>query len=353
MIEVKNLTKNYGDVVAVNDISFTVEAGKIYGFLGPNGAGKSTTMNIITGCLSASSGTVTVDGHDIFDDPIGAKKCIGYLPEIPPLYTDMTPLEFLTFVGRAKGLKKQELSSAVVSVMEKTDIFDVRSRLIKNLSKGYKQRVGIAQAILGNPKVIILDEPTVGLDPIQIVEIRSLIRELSKEHTVILSSHILPEVSEICDEILIISNGKLVASDTAENLIKKFNPETVTELVISGDVEACANALAAIDEISKIEIDDAAEDGTVKLFLHIPSNEDIRQKVAEKIVESGARMLSMNTVKASLEDIFLEVTSENIGVLTREAETAEQSAEESTENGTEETAEACTEENEEKEDEEA
>lgn len=320
MIEVKNLTKKYSENVAVNNLSFTVEDGRVYGFLGPNGAGKSTTMNIITGCLAATSGQVLIDGHDIFEDPIEAKKSIGYLPEIPPLYPDMTPLEFLTFVGRAKGIKKAELTPALAYVMEKTDISDVKNKLIKNLSKGYKQRVGIAQAILGNPKVIILDEPTVGLDPLQIVEIRSLIRELSREHTVILSSHILPEVSEICNEILIISNGTLVASDTAENLVKKFNPSTVIELLVKADAEAAANALAQIDEISKIEVDDSAEDGTVKLFLHTDGKADIREQVAEILMNTGALMLSMSVAKASLEDIFLEVTSENIGTLTATAE---------------------------------
>lgn len=314
MIEVRNLTRKYGDHTAVNSISFKIEDGRIYGFLGPNGAGKSTTMNIITGCLAATSGDVLVNGLDIFEEPVKAKKCIGYLPEIPPLYPDMTPLEFLKFVGRAKGMKKTELSEAINVVMEKAGISDVSNKLIKNLSKGYKQRVGIAQAILGNPQVVILDEPTVGLDPKQIVEIRNLIRELGENHTVILSSHILPEVSEVCDEIIIISNGEIVASDTAENLINKFNPSTITEVVIKGDPDAAANAVACLDEVKEVEIDDSSSDGTAKLV--ITSDEDIREKLAETFMNNGVLAISMNLSKASLEDIFLEVTSENLHMLT-------------------------------------
>ena len=314
MIEVRNLTRKYGDHTAVNSISFKIEDGRIYGFLGPNGAGKSTTMNIITGCLAATSGDVLVNGLDIFEEPVKAKKCIGYLPEIPPLYPDMTPLEFLKFVGRAKGMKKTELSEAINVVMEKTGISDVSNKLIKNLSKGYKQRVGIAQAILGNPQVVILDEPTVGLDPKQIVEIRNLIRELGENHTVILSSHILPEVSEVCDEIIIISNGEIVASDTAENLINKFNPSTITEVVIKGDPDVAANAVAELDEVKEVEIDDSSSDGTAKLV--ITSDEDIREKLAETFMNNGVLAISMNLSKASLEDIFLEVTSENLHMLT-------------------------------------
>ena len=314
MIEVRNLTRKYGDHTAVNSISFKIEDGRIYGFLGPNGAGKSTTMNIITGCLAATSGDVLVNGLDIFKEPVKAKKCIGYLPEIPPLYPDMTPLEFLKFVGRAKGMKKTELSEAINVVMKKTGISNVSNKLIKNLSKGYKQRVGIAQAILGNPQVVILDEPTVGLDPKQIVEIRNLIRELGKNHPVILSSHILPEVSEVCDEIIIISNGEIVASDTAENLINKFNPSTITEVVIKGDPDAAANAVACLDEVKEVEIDDSSSDGTAKLV--ITSDEDIREKLAETFMNNGVLAISMNLSKASLEDIFLEVTSENLHMLT-------------------------------------
>ena len=314
MIEVQNLTRKYGDHTAVNSISFTIEDGRIYGFLGPNGAGKSTTMNIITGCLAATTGTVRVNGFDIFEEPIKAKKCIGYLPEMPPLYPDMTPVEFLKFVGSAKGMNKAELAAAIPVVMNKTGISDVANKLIKNLSKGYKQRVGIAQAILGNPQIVILDEPTVGLDPKQIVEIRNLIKELGESHTVILSSHILPEVSEVCDEIIIIANGEIVASDTAENLISQFNPSTITEVVIKGDADKAANAVAELDEVTEVEIDDSAADGSAKLV--ITSGDDIREKLAGVFMNNGILAISMNLSKASLEDIFLEVTSENLHMIT-------------------------------------
>ena len=220
MITVEHLTKCYGDFLAVDDLSFEIDEGHVYGFLGPNGAGKSTTMNIMTGCLSATAGHVRIDGHDIFDEADKAKKLIGYLPEQPPLYMSETPEEYLRFVGRAKGLKKGELERQVEEVIRQTKLEDVRRRLISKLSKGYKQRVGIAQALLGNPKVIILDEPTVGLDPIQIIEIRDLIRQLGQTHTVILSSHILSEVQAICDQIMIIARGKLVAFDEPQNLEK-------------------------------------------------------------------------------------------------------------------------------------
>ena len=219
MISVKHLTKYYGDHLAVDDISFDITEGHVYGFLGPNGAGKSTTMNIMTGCLSATSGSVLIDGHDIFEEPNAAKRCIGYLPEHPPLYVNESPLEYLTFVGEAKGLRGEELTRQVIQVLEKTGIADVQHRRIAALSKGYKQRVGIAQALLGNPKVIILDEPTVGLDPIQIMEIRDLIKNLGKTHTVIFSSHILSEVQAICDQIVMIAGGKLVAFGKPEELL--------------------------------------------------------------------------------------------------------------------------------------
>ena len=222
MIQVNKLTKRYGDHIAVNDLSFTVQDGRIYGFLGPNGAGKSTTMNIITGCLAATSGDVFISGYDIIDSPQEAKRLIGYLPEIPPLYPDRTPAEFLRFVAEAKHVPANEIGKQICEVMEKTKITDVSNRLIANLSKGYRQRVGIAQALLGNPEYIILDEPTVGLDPLQIIEIRELILSLRKEHTVILSSHILSEVQAVCDDVLMISSGSVIACDTIENLKKSI-----------------------------------------------------------------------------------------------------------------------------------
>ena len=220
MITVEHLTKCYGDFLAVDDLSFEIEEGHVYGFLGPNGAGKSTTMNIITGCLSATSGRVRIDGHDIFEEPGAAKRLIGYLPEQPPLYLNETPVEYLRFVGEAKGLRGKELEAQIGEVIEQTRLEGVRGRCISALSKGYRQRVGIAQALLGSPRVIILDEPTVGLDPLQIIEIRELIRQLGQTHTVLFSSHILSEVQTICDQIVMIAKGKLVAFDTAENLEK-------------------------------------------------------------------------------------------------------------------------------------
>lgn len=232
MISVEHLTKYYGDFMAVEDLSFEIDEGHVYGFLGPNGAGKSTTMNIMTGCLSATEGHVRIDGYDIFEEPEKAKKLIGYLPEQPPLYMNETPLEYLKFVGEAKGLKGQELYEQIAEVVELTKIEHVKNRLISKLSKGYKQRVGIAQALLGNPRVIILDEPTVGLDPLQIIEIRDLIKSLGETHTVILSSHILSEVQAICEKILIISKGKLVAFDEPENLAKLTSKESLEEAFI-------------------------------------------------------------------------------------------------------------------------
>lgn len=229
LIKVKNLSKNYGPVPAVKDISFTVKKGYIYGFLGPNGAGKSTTMNMICGCLATTDGEITVNGRDIIDDSVEAKRSIGYLPEIPPLYTDMTPYEYLEFVGMAKGLRKEALYDEMEFVMDKTGITEVADRLIKNLSKGYRQRVGIAQAIMGDPDIIILDEPTVGLDPIQIIEIRNLIKELGETHTVILSSHILQEIEAVCDRVIMISKGRIVADDTLEALTKD---ETLEEAFV-------------------------------------------------------------------------------------------------------------------------
>jgi len=220
MVKIDHVTKKYGDFTAVNDISFTVESGHVYGFLGPNGAGKSTTMNIITGCLAASSGEVSIDGFDIYEKPIDAKKCVGYLPEQPPLYQDQTPMEYLSFVGEAKGLKGADLALAVNNAIDETGIFEVKNKLIKQLSKGYKQRVGIAQALLGDPKLIILDEPTVGLDPIQIIEIRDLIKNLGKNHTVILSSHILSEIQSCCDRVIVINKGEILFNGPIKNLLK-------------------------------------------------------------------------------------------------------------------------------------
>lgn len=255
MIEVKHLCRKYGEHRAVDDLSFTIENGYVYGFLGPNGAGKSTTMNMITGCLAATSGQILIDGYDIFEDAQEAKKRIGYLPEIPPLYQDMTVREFLNFVAKAKGVPKQALGEQLFSVVSLAGLEEVEERLIKNLSKGYKQRVGIAQALLANPEIIILDEPTVGLDPKQIIEVRDLIRELGKDHTVILSSHILSEVRSVCDQILIISKGKLVANDTPENLEKLYAPKSFEEifLELTGEEAEIAEEADALELLRRIK----------------------------------------------------------------------------------------------------
>jgi len=312
LIEVKNLTKKYGDNTAVKDLSFTVEKGKIYGFLGPNGAGKSTTMNIITGCLAATSGQVLINGHDIFEEPREAKKYIGYLPELPPLYPDMTPFEYLTFVAEAKGVSRDLIGNEVARVMEATQLIDVADRLIKNLSKGYKQRVGIAQAMLGMPEIIILDEPTVGLDPLQIIEIRGLIKSLGKDHTVILSSHILSEVSAVCDYVMIIAHGKLVASDEIENLSKYLSGNSIMTLVARGDKDKIANSLTSIGSLTvKSIVKSEKEDEDVYEYLiESQSDTDIREKVFRKIVDIGCTILNMDTKTLGLEEVFLKLTDE-------------------------------------------
>ena len=253
MIEVKNLTKRFGDHLAVDNLSFTVEKGQIYGFLGPNGAGKSTTMNIMTGYLGATSGQVIIDGHDILEEPEEAKACIGFLPELPPLYVDMTVLEYMKFAAELKKLPKEKRWDDIEEAMETAGILDVADRLIKNLSKGYRQRVGLAQALLGMPPIIILDEPTVGLDPKQIIEIRDVIKNLGREHTVILSSHILSEISAVCDHILIISHGKLVASDTPDNLGHLLTGKETLHLKVKGkiaDVEAALKTISGVQQVT-------------------------------------------------------------------------------------------------------
>ena len=311
MISVKHLTKCYGEFTAVDDLSFEIDEGHVYGFLGPNGAGKSTTMNIITGCLSATSGQVTIDGHDIFEEPKEAKSAIGYLPEIPPLYTNETPEEYLKFVAEAKGLKGKEMDRQIEGVISQTRIQNVRKRLISKLSKGYRQRVGIAQALLGNPKVIILDEPTVGLDPIQIIEIRDLIKSLKKKHTVILSSHILSEVSAVCDYVLIISHGKLVASDTPDNLGKLAQGSNNLSLLIKGDKDKIRILLGEIEGIKEIAINAAKDQEGWEVKLSTEENTDIREEVFFKMAEHHYPILEMQSKKVSLEEIFLELTEDD------------------------------------------
>ena len=309
MIEVKNLTKFYGDHKAVDNISFSVKDGTVCGFCGPNGAGKSTTMNIMTGCLSATDGTVTIGGHDIFEEPMEAKKLIGYLPEQPPLYLEETPREYLRFIAGAKKVPREKVKGEIERVMEETQILDVADRLIKNLSKGYKQRVGIAQTLLGNPKVIILDEPTVGLDPIQVVEIRDLIRNLGKRHTVILSSHILSEVQQMCDEIIIIAKGKLIACDTAENLEKLLQPKVTLEVLTDATREESGAVLGQIAGIESAQY--AQEDSLLLIRLTtVPEKElEIRKLLSRKFAAIDRAVLRNDKLKANLEEIFIELTS--------------------------------------------
>jgi len=307
LIEVKHLTKIYGDHTAVDDMSFTITPGKIYGLLGPNGAGKSTTMNMVTGCLAATSGTVLINGHDIYQDPIAAKRCIGYLPEIPPLYTDMTPYEYLSFVAEAKGVDGERAVRQVKEVMELTQIEEMRDRLIKNLSKGYRQRVGIAQAMLGDPDIIILDEPTVGLDPKQIIEIRELIRMLGESKTVILSSHILAEISAVCDHVLIISHGKLVADDTIENLESQVAGTNNLHLSVRGELNAVTEVLSGMEGILSCEQMPAAA-GLLELKLKVSKEHDLRDDIFFAMAERKIPVLTMELEELTLEDIFLSLT---------------------------------------------
>ena len=309
LIEVSHLTKRYGSHTAVKDLSFTIEKGVIYGFLGPNGAGKSTTMNILTGCLGASEGEVKIGGHSIVEEPEKAKRLIGYLPELPPLYPDMTPAEYLMFVASAKGIGGKEREQQVRAAMEKTKITDVRHRMIRNLSKGYKQRVGIAQALIGNPEVIILDEPTVGLDPAQIIEIRELIRELGRDHTMILSSHILSEVQAVCDSIMIISHGELVASDTPENLTTLFAGRTTCDLLVRADEAQAREVLAQVEGVESVQCA-PGEEGTVKVTVTPADETDLRETLFYAFAEARKPILEMTHKRASLEDVFLELTQE-------------------------------------------
>lgn len=307
MIEVKNLVKKYGDHMAIDHLNFTIEKGRVYGFLGPNGAGKSTTMNIMTGYLGATEGEVLIDGHDILKEPEEAKKHIGYLPEIPPLYLEMRVEEYLTFVAELKGIAKKQRKQVVREAMQMAKLEEVSGRLIRNLSKGYRQRVGLAQAILGFPEIIILDEPTVGLDPKQIIEIRELIRDLAKKHTVILSSHILAEVREVCDYILIISKGKLVASDTPDRLEAQMSGAETVEILARADADLVREILREIVQIRNAEIQERA-DGTCLAKITAEEGADIRETVFFAFAKRQCPLLSLHTSKISLEDVFLELT---------------------------------------------
>ncbi len=311
MIEVKNLTKKYGANTAVRDLSFTIENGKIYGLLGPNGAGKSTTMNIITGCLAATSGTVLIDGHDIFEDPLEAKKRIGYLPEQPPLYGEMTPSEYLSFVAEAKGVPFDKRRRQIKEVMKLTGIEDVSGRLIMNLSKGYKQRVGIAQALIGEPDTIILDEPTVGLDPQQIIEMRQLIRDLGQNQTVIISSHILAEISAVCDHVLIISRGRLLTDSSLEELeAEAMKANGITLKVRAGEDKV----RKVLESVSIAEMSDMSyENGVTSVTVRAPEGKDIRDELFFAFADSRIPLLEMVEKESSLEDIFLSLVGREIG----------------------------------------
>ena len=337
MIEVNNLVKRYGDHTAVDHLSFKIEKGKIYGFLGPNGAGKSTTMNMITGYIASTEGTVRIDGHDILEEPEAAKKCIGYLPEQPPLYFDMTVLEYMKFVADLKKIPKDKKATMIEEVMDMVKISDMRNRLIKNLSKGYRQRVGLAEAIMGYPEVIILDEPTVGLDPKQIIEIRTLIKDLKKKHTVILSSHILSEVSAVCDYVLIISHGKLVASDTPENLGKLAEGSNTLEMLIKGEKSQIKQALESIEGVNSVTIEKDEKQNLWSVKVSTEENNDIREKVFYKMSDINSPIYEMKSKKVSLEEIFLELTASEKPASASEDDTDQKSSE------SQETAEAKTE----------
>lgn len=308
MIEVNNLVKRYGDQLAVDHISFQIEKGKIYGFLGPNGAGKSTTMNIITGYIASTEGTVVINGHDILEEPEEAKKCIGYLPEQPPVYMDMTVLEYLKFAADLKKIPKEEKEKMIGDIMERVKITDMKNRLIKNLSKGYRQRVGLAQALLGYPEVIILDEPTVGLDPKQIIEIRSLIRDLKEKHTVILSSHILSEVSAVCDYVMIISKGRLVASDTPENLSSLAAGSNSLHLAVKGGKDRIEEAIRETGNVRELKMEFDRTQSIWNVDVSMEDDTDIREELFYRMAEIRCPILEMELRRVSLEEIFLELT---------------------------------------------
>lgn len=327
MIEVQNLTKQYGSKKAVDDLSFTINDGEILGFLGPNGAGKSTTMNMLTGYISSTSGKALINGIDILDDPIAAKKNIGYLPEIPPLYLDMTVKDYLNFIYDLKKCKlprKSHLEDVCSLVM----INDVYNRIIRNLSKGYKQRVGLAQALIGNPPILILDEPTVGLDPKQIIEIRTLIKKLGKKHTVILSSHILPEIQAVCDRIIIINGGKIAADDTTENLTKNISSDHRVIARIDGPREEILKMIKGINGVVSVVADMEREKGIFDYEIEAREDTDIRRELFKRVAARNWVILGLKTSEMTLEDIFLKITmGDNVVIKTKKKETALEAAE--------------------------
>ncbi len=311
MIEVQNLTKYYGSVVGVKDLSFTVQKGEIVGFLGPNGAGKSTTMNIITGYIPPTEGTVKVCGYDIMEEPIEVKKRIGYLPELPPLYFDMTVTDYLNFVSELKKANKKTRESQISDIMEMVGITEVKERLIKNLSKGYKQRVGLAQALIGKPEVLVLDEPTIGLDPKQIIEIRKLIKALGKEHTVILSSHILSEVSAICERIIIIHKGEIAAVDTPDNLSKNFGKITKIQTTISGPKNPVLGYIKEIYGVKYVNSIGEKEKDVVTYVIESDKDVDVRRPLFFAMAKAGYPIIELKSMGMTLEEVFLQVVTED------------------------------------------
>lgn len=309
MIEAKDLVKRYGPHTAVDHATFKIARGEIVGFLGPNGAGKTTTMNMLTGYLSSTEGTVTVDGMNILEHPLEVKRRIGYLPENPPLYPEMTAREYLQFAGEIKKVPRQELARRIDEVMQTVGITDVAGRLVKNLSKGYKQRVGLAQAMIGKPDILILDEPTAGLDPKQILEIRQLIKELGKTHTVILSSHILPEVSAVCKRILIINQGKIVADDMPENLAKRLLGGSHLLLRIDGTPQQVEAALQKVLDVKNLSFKESQEEGTVEVVVESDRDKDIRRNISKALGFAGLPILMMRSLDMTLEEIFLHLTT--------------------------------------------
>lgn len=308
MIEVKNLTKVYGQHRAVDNISFTVNDGEILGFLGPNGAGKTTTMNMMTGFISSTSGTVTINGHDILDDPVEAKKQLGYLPDVPPVYGDMRVNEYLEFVCDIKRVKKSQRAAMLDDIAETVGISDVRNRIVKNLSKGYRQRVGLAQALVGYPSVLILDEPTVGLDPKQIIEMREVIRRLGERHTILLSSHILSEVSAVCDRVMIINNGKIVASDTTENL-EEGAAENIQLVRIKGDILAALDIIRGCEGVNSAETEPCEEKGCTEVRIYAQKDVDVRAEIVRQLTEKGIDVLMLKSAALTLEDVFIKVVN--------------------------------------------
>ncbi|MGI6327044.1 MAG: ABC transporter ATP-binding protein [Saccharofermentanales bacterium] len=309
MIEIRNLVKYFGDILAVDNISFSVQKGEILGFLGPNGAGKSTTMNILTGFLSATSGTVTINGYDILEDPQEAKKCIGYLPEHPPLYLDMTVIEYLGFVSELKGVAKEERIRQLAEIMKLTRITDVANRLIKNLSKGYRQRVGIAQALVGAPEVLVLDEPTIGLDPKQIIEIRNLIKELGKLHTIILSSHILSEVQAVCERVVIINKGAIAAEDTPAGLSRQMDKTSRIQISAEGPVRDIVQKLRLIPGVQHAELSQEKDNNINVYKIESQPDQDVRKQIFYEMARNSWPIIEMRSLDPTLEEIFLQVTS--------------------------------------------